>query len=203
MQVALPDITAPARFILDPSESLSDDDYFSLCMANRDLQLERSANGDIILRPPAGLESDYRNMEVSAQLHQWAKLDGRGKVFGPSAEFILPNGAGYSPDTCWVSNQSLAKFSKEQRRKFLPLAPEFVIEVLSPSDRLNALKEKVKEWIANGSQLGWLIGADNQTIYVFKPNQAAPETVFGASRLAGEGPIDGFTIELASIWAGL
>src|SRR5271163_4304834 len=117
MQVILPDITAPARFILDPSESLSDDDYFSLCMANRDLQLERSANGDIILRPPAGLESDYRNMEVSAQLHQLAKLDGRGKVFGPSAEFILPNGAGYSPDTCWVSNQSLAKFSKEQRRK--------------------------------------------------------------------------------------
>jgi Uma2 family endonuclease len=203
MQVILPDINAPARFILDPSESLSDDDYFRLCAANRDLRIERNAKGDIILVPPAGDESDYRNMEVSTQLHQWAKLDGRGKVFGPSAEFILPNGAGYSPDACWVSNESLAKFSKEQRRKFLPLVPEFVIEVLSPSDRLNAVKEKMKEWIANGSQLGWLIDADNQTTYVFKPNQAAPETFVGVSKLAGEGPIEGFTIELDDVWAGL
>ena len=203
MQVILPDLNAPARFILDPSESLSDDEFFRLCAANRDLRIGRSAKGDIILSPRVGCESDYRNMEVSAQLHQWAKLDGRGKVFGPSAEFILPSGAGYSPDACWVSNESLAKFSKEQRRKFLPLAPEFVVEVLSPSDRLNAVKEKMKEWIANGSQLGWLIDADNQTIYVFKPNQAAPVTVVGVSTLAGEGPIDGFTIELDAVWAGL
>jgi Uma2 family endonuclease len=202
MQVVLPDTTAPVRLIFE-SQSLSEDEYYDLCMANRDLRIERSAQGEIIIGPPAGGESDYRNADVTFQLIKWAKLDGRGKVFGPSAEFILPNGAGHSPDACWVSNESLAKLSKEQRRKFLPLVPEFVVEVLSPSDRLNALKEKMAEWIANGSQLGWLIDADNQTIYVFRPGQSAPEKVVGVTRLAGEEPIDGFAIELATIWAGL
>ena len=203
MQVVLPDITAPARFIFDPSQSLSDDEYYDLCMANRDLRMERSAQGEIILVPPAGIESDYRNTDVTFQLTQWAKIEGRGKVFGPSAEFLLPSGAGYSPDACWVSNDSLAKISKEQRRKFPRLVPEFVIEVMSPSDRLKVLQEKMVEWIANGSQLGWLIDADNQTIYVYRPNQSGPEKVMGAARLAGEGPVDGFVLELANIWAGL
>lgn len=201
MQVVLPDTTAPVRLIFE-SQSLSEDEYYDLCMANRDLRIERSAQGEIIIGPPAGGESDYRNGDLTFQLIKWAKLDGKGKVFGPSVEFILPNGAGYSPDASWVSNESLAKLSKEQRRKFLPLVPEFVVEVLSPSDRLNALQEKMAEWIANGSQLGWLIDADKQTIYVFKPGQST-EKVVGVTRLAGEGPIDGFAIELATIWAGL
>jgi Uma2 family endonuclease len=116
MQVILPDITAPARFFFESSASLSDNNYFLLCAANRDLRIERSAKGDIILSPSVGCEADYRSTEVSAQLHQWAKLD-----------------------------DSLAKFSQEQHRKFLPLAPEFVIEVLSPSDRFNAAMEKMKK----------------------------------------------------------
>jgi Uma2 family endonuclease len=202
MQVVLPDTTAPVRFIFE-SQPLSEDEYYDLCMANRDLRIERSAQGEIIIVPPTGGESDYRNADVTFQLIKWAKLDGRGKVFGPSAEFILPNGAGYSPDACWVSNESLAKLSKDQRRKFPPLVPEFVVEVLSPSDRLNALKEKMADWIANGAQLGWLIDADNRTIYVFRPGQSAPEKVVGVSTLAGEGPIGGFAIDLATIWAGL
>src|SRR5712691_9860025 len=135
MQVVLPEHALPAKLTLNPELRMNDDAYYAFCMANPDLWLERTAQGEIIIVPPAGIESDYRSTEVSGQLTVWAKKDGRGKAFGPTAEFILPTGAAYCPDAAWVSNKRLAKLTKEQRRKFPPLCPEFVAEVLSPSDR--------------------------------------------------------------------
>jgi Uma2 family endonuclease len=203
MQVVLPAEALPAKLILNPELRMSDDEYFDFCMANPDVRFERTAQGEIIIVPPAGLESDHRNVDVSIQLGTWAKRDGGGKTSGPSAEFILPSGAAYSPDAAWTSNEHLAQFTKEQKRKFLRLCPEFVVEVMSPSDRLKAAKSKMADWMANGVQLGWLIDGDNQTVYIYRAGQSDPETRTGIQKLAGEGPVAGFELDLTEIWEGL
>src|SRR5207249_9292572 len=137
-----------------------DDEYYEFCLANPDLRCERTPQGEIIIVPPAGWESDYQGFEDGAELRTWARRDGRGKAFGSTAEFILPTGAALAPDAAWVSNRRIAQVPKPQRRKFPRVCPEFVIEVMSPSDRLRAAKEKMEEWIRAGVELAWLIHPD-------------------------------------------
>src|SRR5579862_1374966 len=131
-------------------EGFSDNDYWEFCSANPGLRVERTSEGEIIIVPPAGGESDYQSAEVVIQLGQWAGGDGRGKTFGSSVQFVLPDGSGLSPGAAWVSNEPLARLSKQQRKKFLRLSPEFVEEVLSPTDGLKAAKATMEQWIANG-----------------------------------------------------
>lgn len=202
MQVSLPSFESPATLILSRDHLLTDDEYWSFCEANPDLRIERTAEGEIILVAPAGLESDYRSSEVAEQLGYWARGDGRGKRFGPTAQFLLPNGAGRSPDAAWVSNERLASLSKADRKKFARVVPEFVVEVPSPSDRIRAAQEKMREWIANGVDLGWLIDGDNATVHVFRKGQA-PESHVGLTSIAGEGPVEGFVLDLERVWKGL
>jgi Uma2 family endonuclease len=202
MHVVLPEDALPATLKLNPELRMSDDEYYEFCMANSNLRLERTAQGEIVIVPPAGGESDYRNTTISGQLAPWARRDGLGKAFGPSAEFILPTGAALSPDASWVSNDRISNLSKEQRRKFLPVCPEFVIEVMSPSDRLKAAKEKMEEWMRAGVDLGWLIHGDEQTVYIYCVGRKAEKRT-GITKLAGEGPVAGFDLDLTDIWAGL
>jgi Uma2 family endonuclease len=203
MQVTLPEQALPAKLTLNPKLRIQDDDeYWEFCAVNPDIRFERTAQGEIVIVPPVGGEGDYRNMGVSGQLYSWSRKDRRGKTFG-IVEFILPSGAALSPDASWVSNGRLGKLTKEQRRKFLRLCPEFVAEVMSPSDRLKDAKEKMAEWMANGVQLGWLIDGDRQTVYVYRADRSEPEKRTGIKRLAGEGPIAGLVLDLADIWAGL
>lgn len=176
--------------------------YLSFWEANHDLRLERTAKGEIVIGPPAGDESDYRSLEIAAELRAWAKRDARGVAFGSSLEFLLPNGAALSSDAAWVSNEKLARLSKEQRRKFLRLVPDFVAEILSPCDRLPAAQDKMLEWLQNGVRLGWLIDGDAQTVYIYRTAQPL-ETCRGMATLAADGPLRGFTINLADLWAGL
>ena len=203
MNVVLPEQALPAKITFNPELRMNDDEYFEFCMANPNTRFERTAQGEIIIVPPAGGESDHRNLELATQLNAWAKRGGRGTAFGPSTEFILPTSAALSPDAAWVSKSRLAALSKEQRRKFLPLSPEFVIELMSPSDRLKPAQEKMEEWIRAGVELAWLIDADNKTVYVYRAGQKAPETRTGILKIAGEGPIAGFELDLSDIWAGL
>jgi Uma2 family endonuclease len=203
MQLVLPDMTGPAKLTFDPSQAMDDDAYFEFCAANPDLRLERTPQGEIIIVPPAGGESDHRSLDAASQLMHWAKRDCRGKAFGSSVEFILPSGAGYSPDAAWVSNESLSKLTKEQRRKFPPVCPEFVIEVMSPSDRLEAAKSKMAAWISDGVELGWLIDGDNQTVFIYRVGCEVPEKRTGMGTLSGEGPVAGFVLDLSAIWTGL
>jgi Uma2 family endonuclease len=169
---------------------------------NPDLRVELSAEGEIIFMPPAGGESDFRSFELGFQLRAWAAEDGRGTVFGSSAQFFLPDGSGLSPDAAWISNGALHSVSYEQRQKFPPVCPEFVVEVLSPSDRLKVAKEKMEQWIANGVRLGWLIAGERETVYVYRPSRP-PQMRRGILKLAGEGPVKGFVLQLRPIWHGL
>src|SRR3954465_1688871 len=105
MQIALPELDSPATLILDPENGLSDEKYLAFCEANPDLNLERTAQGEIVIVPPAGAESDYRCADTISQLRNWATNNGQGKAFGSTVEFFLPNGAALSPDAAWVSNQ--------------------------------------------------------------------------------------------------
>jgi len=203
MQVTLPKEALPAKLTLNPELRMNDDEYYEFCMASPDVRFERTAEGEIVIVPPAGGESDYQSADVVGQLRVWAKRDGRGKWFGSSTEFILPTGAALSPDAAWVSNRRLSQISKEQRRKFQPICPEFIVEVMSPSDRLKAAQKKMEEWMRAGVELGWLIDGDQQTVYVYRAGQAGPETQTGVLKIAGEGPVAGFELDLTDIWAGL
>lgn len=183
-------------------EKFSDKEYRAYCEANPGLRVERTAEGEIVFMPPAGGESDYRSAEAGADLKIWARKDGRGQSFGQSVQFVLPDGSGLSPDTAWVSNESLAKLTKQERKKFLRLAPEFVVEVLSPSDNLKEAKTKMERWIANGVKLAWLIDGDARTVYVYR-NGHPSKTRRNLTAIAGEGPVAGFVLDLKRIWAGL
>ena len=142
VQVTLPKL--PVRLAFDRP---SDRAYVTFCEANPELFVERTAEGDVIIVPPVGGESDYRNANVIIQLVNWAMKNGRGRAFGSSVQFFLPDGSAFSPDAAWVSNDGLNRLSHRERKEFLRLCPEFVIEVRSPSDRLAKAQAK---W-SNGS----------------------------------------------------
>jgi Uma2 family endonuclease len=198
--MVLPADRLPVRLMWNPP--MTDDEYFEFCAANQDVRFERSAKGEVIIVPPAGFESDNRNAEVVGQLWNWSKRDGRGHFSGPSTEFFLPTGAALSPDAAWTLKSRLSKLSKSQKRKFLHLSPDFVIEVMSPTDTLRAAKEKMTEWIAGGVKLAWLIDGDHKTVYVYRPSKE-PRKHIGITKLAGEGPVAGFELDLTHIWTGV
>jgi Uma2 family endonuclease len=195
MQVVLPGQALPAKLFLNPELRMTDDDYFAFCMANPNLNLERTAQGDIVIVPPPGAESAYRSTEVGGQLGIWAKQDGRGRAFGSSVEFILPTGAALSPDAAWVSNARLSTLSKDQLRKFPRLVPEFVVEGMSPSDRLKPAMEKMQEWLRGEVDLAWLIDADAKTVYIYPAGRTEPEQQANLTTRPGEGPIAGFNLD--------
>lgn len=200
MQIVVEELRVP--MVIQWEHGMTDDEYYDFCQINPDLRIERTAEGDILIMPPAGLESGFRNSNLTTQLENWARKDGRGLAFDSSAEYILPSGAAYSPDASWVLRSRVNSLSKEQKRKFPPLCPDFVVELMSPSDRLSKVKGKMHEWMENGAQLGWLLDPDHRTAYIYRPGRE-PEQTVNPERLFGEGPVAGFVLELADIWAGL
>ncbi len=198
MQLIIDNVEQQAPVILHPPP-MSDDEFFDFCGLYPAFRIERSAEGEIIIMPPTGLETGYRNNDLSTQLHAWAKRDGRGKAFDSNTEYILPNGAARSPDASWVSNARLAGLTREQKRKFPRLCPDFVVELTSPSDRLPDVQRKMREWIDNGVELAWLPDADQRTAYLYRQGRE-PEQMVAPDRLQGEGPVAGFVLELADIW---
>jgi Uma2 family endonuclease len=188
MQMLLDDVALDLPMVIQWEHQMTDDEYFQFCQINQDLRIERTAQGDILIMPPAGGESSFRNNELSAELRDWARKDGRGRAFDSSVEYILPNGAAYSPDASWVLRSRLTTLTKEQKRKFLPLCPDFVVELMSPSDRLAKAQTKMQEWIANGVQLGWLLDPDHRTVYIYRPGDEPEEPVL-SSNWPTSGPV--------------
>lgn len=178
---------------------LDDDALFALCQANRDLKIERTADGELLIMPPTGGETGARNFNLIGQLASWTHRDGTGIGFDSSTGFILPNGAERSPDAAWLSRARWDALSPEQRKKFVPLCPDFVLELRSPSDTLAELQEKMEEWVANGARLGWLIDPSDRRAFVYRPDAAVAELTAPA-QLSGDPVLPGFVLELDELW---
>jgi Uma2 family endonuclease len=175
------------------------DQFYTFCQANPDLWMERTAKGQIVISPSRDGMTSHRNARLVSSLGRWANQDGTGVVFECSGTFALPNQAIRSPDASWVRRSRLAGLTAEQKKKFLPLCPDFVIELRSPSDHLSDLKKKMEAYIANGTELGWLINPKRREVFVYRPNQAAlhlknPDTV------SGDPVLPGFILDLRQIW---
>jgi Uma2 family endonuclease len=189
----------PLTVRLLPVVNLTDDQLYEFCQINSELRIERTAEGDLLIMPPAVWETSHQNSEVNLQLGVWAKQDNTGLVSDSSGGFLLPNGAMRSPDAAWVRRSRLSGLSRAQRQKFLPLCPDFVIELRSPSDSLRSLQAKMEEYIENGAQLGWLLDSQRRRVYVYRP-QRQVETLEDPATLAGDPELPGFTLDMREIW---
>ena len=184
---------------LSPAIEMTDDEFFAFCQLNSDLRFERTAEGDIIVMAPTGGETGNRNADITAQLVTWTKRDGTGAAFDSSTGFKLPNGADRSPDGSWVRKSRLAALTHEQKLKFLPLCPDFVIELLSPTDALAVTQAKMSEYIENGAQLGWLIDPEGRKIHVYRSRQAVV-VLENTAEIAADPELPGFVLDLREIW---
>lgn len=189
---------APSVFHLPPSVRISRTQLWDVCRANPDWRIELSAEGDLLIMPPTGARTGARNQELSFQLTQWAKRDGSGISFDSSTGFELANGAMRSPDAAWVRRDRLTALTDEQKEHFLPLAPDFVVELKSPSDSLADLRSKLAEYIANGTQLGWLIDPQQRHVSVYRPS--AVEELNDLVSLSADPTLKGFVLNLDPIW---
>ncbi len=190
-----------SKFVLQirPFLTMDDEQFFKFCQANRDVRIERSSNGEIIIMPPTGSETGDRNAEITTQLRNWAKKDKKGKTYDSSTGFELPNSATISPDASWVRKERIKQFTAKQREKFLPLCPDFVIELRSVSDSLKDLRKKMEEYIENGASLGWLIDPKNKIVYVYRPNLEV-EILQNPQTISGEVVLENFELDLTEIW---
>ena len=189
----------PLVLHLRPAIELSDEQFFQFCQLNQDLRIERTAEGDLEIMSPAGGRTGYRNAGITAQLWTWALRDGTGAAFDSATGFILPNGAVRAPDAAWVRMSRLQELTEEQQERFLPLCPDFAIELRSPSDRLRAAQAKMREYIANGAALGWLIDATDRRVYVYRAGGDV-ERLDEPATLSGDPELPGFGHDLQLLW---
>jgi len=178
---------------------LTSEQFYQLCEENPDLKLERNANGELIAMPPTGGETGKRNVKVTTQLDLWNEQTELGEVFDSSTGFTLPNKADRSPDASWVEKSRWSALTPEQREKFIPLCPDFVIELVSPSDSLKKSQEKMQEYMENGCRLGWLINRKKREVEIYRPGQDV-EVLQSPLTLSGENVLPGFVLNLQKIW---
>jgi len=183
---------------LAPLVKLDDDQLYEFCQLNRDLRIERDAEGVLILMAPAGGASSARNLELCRQLASWTQRDGSGIAFDSSVGFILPSGALRSPDASWIRKERWDALSADQRERFLPLCPDFVVELRSPSDRQSILQRRLRELIRNGAQLGWLIDPRRRSVHLYRPGEAV-RTLLGPSSISAEPVLPGFVLDLTRL----
>jgi Uma2 family endonuclease len=181
------------------SINLTDEQFWQLCLSNRDYRFERTAKGELIVTPPTGSDTGRRNIKITTQLEIWNSQSKLGVAFDSSTGFKLPNGAERSPDASWVKKERWESLTAEQQAKFAPLCPDFVVELRSPSDSLQNLQEKMREYINNGARLGWLIDRKNQQVEIYRPDRDV-EILSSAQTLSGEDVLPGFVLELTEIW---
>jgi Uma2 family endonuclease len=183
-----------------PPQEWTEDEFFDFCQANGDLRIERTAKGEIIVMSPAGGYSSFQSGEVFWQLKAWAERDGTGLAFDCSGGFLLPTGGMRSPDAAWLKRSRLEKLTQAEKEKFIPLCPDFLIEVASPSDRLPDLLEKMEEYRQSGLPLGWLILPKEKQVRVYSNTAAASIVLEAPERVSADPVVPGFTLELVKIW---
>ena len=183
---------------MQPAIDMSREQFFEFCQLNRDVRIERNAEGSIAVMAPTGGETGARGILLLAALHHWAEEDGTGVAFDSSTGFELPDGAVRSPDAAWVLRTRLARLPAEDKAGFLPLCPDFVIELLSPSDSRAAVQRKMEEYRANGARLGWLIDPARRRLTIYRADGSVEQRV-EPDLVTGEAVLPGFSLDLAAI----
>jgi Uma2 family endonuclease len=184
---------------LNPIIKLTDEQFFQLCQENDNIRLERTAKGELIIMSPAGGETSSSNAGLTAQLWIWNEQNKLGKVFDSSGGFKLPNGSNRSPDAAWVKLERWKALTPEQQKKFPPLCPDFVVELLSPSDSLKETQDKMREYRDNGALLGLLINRKNRQVEIYRPG-AEVEVLDNPTQVLCDSVLPGFVLNLGSIW---
>ena len=184
---------------LNPIIKLTDEQFFELCQENENIRLERTAKGELIIMSPAGGETSNSNAGLTAQIWIWNQRNKLGKVFDSSGGFKLPNGANRAPDASWVKLESWDALTPEQKKKFPPICPDFVVELMSPSDSLKETQDKMKEYRDTGAVLGWLINRKSRQVEIYRPNQEV-EILQSPTTISSEDILPGFVLSLESIW---
>jgi Uma2 family endonuclease len=184
---------------LTPMAKMSDQQFYEFCRTNPELRIERNANGEIVVMPPAFSDTGNRNGRVFGQLFVWAEADATGEAFDSSSGFTLPNGATRSPDAAWILSDRWNALTPAQQASFAPIAPDFVVELRSSSDTLVSLKEKMEEYISNGVRLGLLIDRKKRQVLIYRPDRPA-EILDNPEEINCEPELSGFCPKLAKIW---
>jgi len=179
-----------------PTEKMSEQEFMDFCIANRKLRIERDKHGNIIIMPPLTGNSGYREDEVAVEIKIWHRKIHIGMAYGSNTGFILPNGAMRSPDASWTSPERWSTLTDKQKDEFLPVVPDFVIEVRSKTDGLKPLKNKMEEWMENGVRLAWLIDPKNKTTYIYREDGTSDIVKGFDKTLSGEDVAVGFELDL-------
>ena len=188
-----PTITIPTTF------KVSHEQFKELAIVNRDLRLERTATGELIVMPPTGSETGNRNIDIEGQLWLWNRKTKLGVVFNSSTGFHLPNGADRSPDASWVKLERWVALTLEEKEGFAPLCPDFVVELRSASDSMEKLRAKMREYMENQARLGWLIDRKNRLVEIYRQHRAV-EILDNPTTLSGEDVLPGFVLDLTEVW---
>jgi Uma2 family endonuclease len=196
MTFAIDDAFLPATLSCHP---MTDEEFASFCAEHPDLIFEMTAEGELIVMPPTHSDTGASNFEVAGELRNWAKKDRRGIGCDSSTGFVLPNGARRSPDASWTLKSRVDELGAARRKSFWHLCPDFLIEVKSDSDRLKTLQNKMREYLEQGAQLGWLIVPGTKTVEIYR---AGGEVISrsGIDKVEGEGPVAGFVLDLTYVW---
>lgn len=180
-------------------KKLTEDEFFEFCQLNKELRIELTSEGDLIVMPPTGGKTGRRNVRLTIKLGNWVEKDGTGQPFDSSTVFTLPNGAKRSPDFSWVRNERWESLTEKEQEQFPPLCPDFVVELRSRTDSLQNLQRKMEEYVANGAQLGWLIDPFERKVYVYRPG-AEVEVLEDPETVSGEPLLRGFTLDVRALW---
>ena len=187
---------------IPPAVNLTDEQFYQLCIANEPWQLELTQTGELIIMPPTGGESGIRNSDINIELGVWNRQTKLGKVFDSSTEFKLPSGAYRCPDAAWVKLARWEALSKEEKKRFPPLCPDFVVELRSETDSLEKLRTKMREYQNNGALLGWLIDPQTPLVEIYRYGKDVEVLNFDVDnppRLSGEDILPGFILNLQII----
>ncbi|NJL38188.1 MAG: Uma2 family endonuclease [Leptolyngbyaceae cyanobacterium SM1_4_3] len=184
---------------LDSIVRLTDEQFYQLCQDNPELKLERAATGELIVISPTGGETGKQNSDLLIDLGVWNRRTKLGVVFDSSTRFKLPNGGDRSPDVAWIPQAKWDALTPARRKRFLPLCPDFLIELLSPSDSWEAGEAKMREYQDNGNRLGWLIDPESRKVAIYRLGQAV-EVLESPASLSGKDVLPGFVLNLQTIW---
>ena len=182
----------------NPIIKLTQDQFYELCRANPDIKFERNAKGEIVIVPPTGGETGKYNAKLTTRFGIWNEQTNLGVVFDSSTCFHFPNGADRSPDVSWIKQERWDTLTEKQKEKFPPIAPDFVLELMSPTDRLKETQDKLKEYMDNGVKLGWLINRKTRLVEIYRQGKAV-EVLENPTELSGEDVLPGFVLDLQII----